>query len=59
MEFISKYMRVIKAVLWMLIFFFSYMVYSSINAPIKFNEVKNERFLKLPSIKIRKEQEVR
>ena len=47
MEFISKYMRVIKAVLWVLIIFFSYMVYSSINAPIKFNEVKNERFLKV------------
>jgi hypothetical protein len=40
-------MRVIKAVLWGLIIFFSYMVYSSINAPIQFNEVKNERFLKV------------
>ena len=47
MEFISKYMRIIKAVLWSLIFFFSYMVYTSINAPIKFNEVKKERYLKV------------
>ena len=47
MEFISKYMRIIKAVLWTLIIFFSYMVYSSVNAPIKFNEVKTERYLKV------------
>jgi hypothetical protein len=47
MGFISKYMRIIKAVLWSLIFFFSYMVYTSINAPIKFNEVKKERYLKV------------
>ena len=47
MEFISKYMRIIKAVLWSLIFFFSYMIYTSINAPIKFNEVKKERYLKV------------
>jgi hypothetical protein len=40
-------MRIIKAVLWSLIFFFSYMVYTSINAPIKFNEVKKERYLKV------------
>ncbi|MGY8949406.1 MAG: hypothetical protein ACKVIV_05145 [Flavobacteriales bacterium] len=47
MGFISKYMRIIKAVLWSLIFFFSYMIYTSINAPIKFNEVKKERYLKV------------
>ncbi|MDA9106991.1 hypothetical protein N9J98_02200 [Flavobacteriaceae bacterium] len=40
-------MRIIKAVLWSLIFFFSYMIYTSINAPIKFNEVKKERYLKV------------
>ena len=47
MGFISKYMRIIKAVLWSLIFSFSYMIYTSINAPIKFNEVKKERYLKV------------
>jgi len=47
MEFISKYMRVIKAVLWVLVIFFSYMIYISVNAPIKFNEVKTERYLKV------------
>ncbi len=47
MGFISKYMRVIKAVLWLLIIFFSYQVITSINAPIKFNEVKNVRYLKV------------
>ena len=46
MGFISKYMRIIKAVLWSLIFF-SYMIYTSMNAPIKFNEVKKERYLKV------------
>jgi|TARA_B100000780_G_scaffold97258_1_gene67815 hypothetical protein len=40
-------MRVIKAVLWLLIIFFSYQVITSINAPIKFNEVKNVRYLKV------------
>ena len=47
MGFISKYMRVIKAVLWLLIIFFSFQVITSINAPIKFNEVKNVRYLKV------------
>ena len=47
MEFISKYMKIIKAVLWVLILFFGYKVYSSINGPIEFNKVKNERYLKV------------
>ena len=47
MEFISKYMKIIKAVLWVLIIFFGYKVYSSINGPIEFNKVKNERYLKV------------
>ena len=47
MKFISKYKRIIESVLWVLIFVFAYQVYNSINAPIKFNEVKNERYLKV------------
>ncbi len=47
MEFISKYMKIINAVLWVLIIFFGYKVYSSINGPIEFNKVKNERYLKV------------
>ena len=47
MEFLSKYKRIIESVLWVLIFVFAYQVYNSINAPIKFNEVKNERYLKV------------
>ena len=47
MEFISKYMRIIKAVIWLFIIFFSYQVITSINEPIKFNEVKKERYLKV------------
>mgnify|MGYP001266462934 FL=1 len=47
MEFISKYMKIINAVLWILIIFFGYKVYSSINGPIEFNKVKNERYLKV------------
>ena len=47
MEFISKYMKIINALLWVLIIFFSYKVYSSINGPIEFNKVKNERYLKV------------
>ena len=40
MEFISKYMRIIKSVLWVLIIVFAYKVYGSINGPIEFNKVK-------------------
>ena len=47
MEFISKYMRIIKSVLWILIIDFAYKVYGSINGPIEFNKVKNERYLKV------------
>ena len=47
MEFISKYMKIINAVIWILIIFFGYKVYSSINGPIEFNKVKNERYLKV------------
>ena len=47
MKFISKYMRIIKSVLWILIIVFAYKVYGSINGPIEFNKVKNERYLKV------------
>ena len=47
MEFVSKYMKIIKTVLWVLIVFFGYKVYNSINGPIEFNKVKNERNLKV------------
>ena len=40
-------MKVVKAVLWILIVFFAYKVYGSINGPIDFNKVKNERYLKV------------
>lgn len=51
MEFISKFitknMKAVKAFLWILIVFFAYKVYGSINGPIEFNKVKNERYLKV------------
>ena len=47
MKFLSKYKRIIESFLWVLILVFAYQVYNSINAPIKFNEVKNERYLKV------------
>ena len=47
MEFLSKYKRIIESFLWVLILVFAFQVYNSINAPIKFNEVKNERYLKV------------
>ena len=34
----------LQAILWMLAIFFSYKIYDSINGPIKFNKVKNERY---------------
>ena len=34
----------ILAFLWILIIFFSYKIYDSINGPIKFNKIKNERY---------------
>ena len=37
----------IQAFLWLLIFFFSYQIYDSINWPINFNKVKNERYKKV------------
>lgn len=33
--------------LWILIVFFSYKIYDSINGPINFNQVKNERYAKV------------
>ena len=33
-----------QAVLWILIVFFSYKIYDSINGPINFNQTKNERY---------------
>ena len=47
MKFVSKYMKIIMASLWVLIVFFGYKVYNSINGPIEFNKVKNERYLKV------------
>ena len=47
MEFLSKYKRIIESFLCVLILVFAYQVYNSINAPIKFNEVKNKRYLKV------------
>ena len=37
----------ILAFLWILIIFFSYKIYDSINGPIVFNEVKNKRYTKV------------
>ena len=37
----------IQAFLWLLILFFSYQIYDSINGPIYFNKVKNERYKKV------------
>ncbi len=37
----------ILAFLWILIIFLSYKIYDSINGPIVFNEVKNERYTKV------------
>ena len=34
----------IQVVLWVLIIFFSYKIYDSINGPINFNKIKNERY---------------
>lgn len=34
----------IQALLWVLIVFFSYKIYNSINGPINFNKTKNERY---------------
>ena len=47
MEFISKYKRYIETLLWGLIIIFAFQVFNSVNAPIKFNQVKNERYLKV------------
>ena len=37
----------IQVVLWVLCIFFSYKIYDSINGPIEFNRVKNERYSKV------------
>jgi hypothetical protein len=34
----------LQAILWILAIFFSYKIYNSINGPINFNKVKNERY---------------
>ena len=34
----------LQAVLWILAVFFSYKIYDSINGPINFNKIKNERY---------------
>ncbi|MBL6649320.1 MAG: hypothetical protein ISP56_03565 [Flavobacteriaceae bacterium] len=47
MKFLSKNKRIIQSVLWIFIFVFAYQIYNSINAPIYFNEIKNERYLKV------------
>lgn len=38
---------VIQLVLWALSILFGFMIYNSVNAPIKFNKVKQERFAKV------------
>ena len=43
----SKYKIVIQSILWLLIVFFSYKIYTSINSPINFNKVKTERYKKV------------
>lgn len=35
---------ILQAVLWILSIFFTYKIYDSINGPIKFNQIKNERY---------------
>ena len=35
----------LQAVLWILALFFSFKIYNSINGPINFNEIKNERVM--------------
>ena len=39
--------RVLQIVLWVLSLFFAYKIYDSVNTPIKFNKVKNERYAKV------------
>jgi hypothetical protein len=46
-NFIIKYKGYVESVLWLLIIVFAFQVYNSVNAPIKFNKVKNERYLKV------------
>ena len=43
----SKYKIGIQSILWLLIVFFSYKIYTSINSPINFNKVKTERYKKV------------
>ena len=43
----SKYKIGIQSILWLLIAFFSYKIYTSINSPINFNKVKTERYKKV------------
>ncbi len=38
---------VIQLVLWLVIGFLGYLVFDSINGPVKFNQVKNERYAKV------------
>jgi hypothetical protein len=46
-NFIIKYKGYVESVLWLLIIVFAFQVYNSVNAPINFNKVKNERYLKV------------
>ena len=39
--------RALELFLWVLSIFFASQIYSSINGPIKFNQVKNERYTKV------------
>ena len=42
-----KKKSIIKIILWGLIVFFSYKIYDSINTPIHFNKIKNERYARI------------
>jgi hypothetical protein len=37
----------IQIVLWLASFFFAYQIYDSVNGPLKFNQIKNERYAKV------------
>ena len=37
----------IQIVLWLASFFFAYQIYDSVNGPVKFNQIKNERYAKV------------
>ena len=37
----------IQIFLWLASFFFAYQIYDSVNGPLKFNQIKNERYAKV------------